>query len=232
MYRKVRRRARKIYGWLYKDTGTSKARTRVSASLLEEDAFDQILQDWRKQGYPFDHLVPSLATAQSASIGRPPGLALAELMGVILNNGVEAADGRRSSVLHFAPRHALSDRYVAGPRSAQAGDRPGDRQHGASRADRRGDAQGTGTRIRNAFLDCEKGAPLAVGGKTGTGDNRYDRCFYGPGGQLISSRVVDRTGTASCSSSASASSAPVTAYVAGAEAAELRVQQRHRRAAS
>lgn len=34
---------------------------------------------------------------------------------------------------------------------------------------------------------------LPVGGKTGTGDNRFDR--FGVGGRLISQRVVDRTAT-------------------------------------
>jgi hypothetical protein len=34
---------------------------------------------------------------------------------------------------------------------------------------------------------------LPIGGKTGTGDNRYDR--FGRGGRLISQRVVDRTAT-------------------------------------
>ncbi|MBV8454111.1 MAG: hypothetical protein JOZ29_17845 [Deltaproteobacteria bacterium] len=38
-----------------------------------------------------------------------------------------------------------------------------------------------------------KGALLAGGGKTGTGDNRFDR--FGAGGQLISQRVLDRTAT-------------------------------------
>jgi hypothetical protein len=34
---------------------------------------------------------------------------------------------------------------------------------------------------------------IPVGGKTGTGDHRYE--IYGPGGRLISSRVVNRTAT-------------------------------------
>jgi hypothetical protein len=34
---------------------------------------------------------------------------------------------------------------------------------------------------------------LPIGGKTGTGDNHYDE--YGPGGRVIESRVVSRSGT-------------------------------------
>ena len=37
------------------------------------------------------------------------------------------------------------------------------------------------------------GSSLPVGGKTGTGDNRFDR--FGSGGRLISQRIVDRTAT-------------------------------------
>ena len=37
------------------------------------------------------------------------------------------------------------------------------------------------------------GSSLPVGGKTGTGDNRFAR--FGSGGRLISQRVVDRTAT-------------------------------------
>ena len=36
-------------------------------------------------------------------------------------------------------------------------------------------------------------ASVEIGGKTGTGDHRYD--VYGKGGQMISSRVVNRTAT-------------------------------------
>jgi len=31
--------------------------------LLEQDAFDHILQDWQRQGYPFGHIVPSYGSA-------------------------------------------------------------------------------------------------------------------------------------------------------------------------
>ncbi|HAX91948.1 MAG TPA: hypothetical protein DCY07_07055, partial [Rhodospirillaceae bacterium] len=51
---------------------------------------------------------------------------------------------------------------------------------------------GTARRLRGAYVD-EEGKPLIIGGKTGTGDHRYDE--YGAGHRLISSRVVNRTGT-------------------------------------
>jgi membrane peptidoglycan carboxypeptidase len=52
--------------------------------------------------------------------------------------------------------------------------------------------EGTGTRARGVFFGPDKTA-LAIGGKTGTGDNRYES--FAAGGKLIESRVVDRTAT-------------------------------------
>jgi membrane peptidoglycan carboxypeptidase len=59
------------------------ARIRV---LLERNAFDDILHDRQRQGYPFGHLVPSFGSAIGSSGDRPD--ALADLMGIILNNGM------------------------------------------------------------------------------------------------------------------------------------------------
>ena len=53
--------------------------------LLEQDAFDHILQDWQREGYPFGHIVPSYGGAIGISGDRPD--ALADLIGIILNHG-------------------------------------------------------------------------------------------------------------------------------------------------
>ena len=53
-------------------------------------------------------------------------------------------------------------------------------------------ADGTATRLRGTYRAAD-GSLLPVGGKTGTGDNRFGR--FGAGGSLISLRVVDRTAT-------------------------------------
>lgn len=50
-------------------------------------------------GYPFDHLVPSLATAIGSSGDRPA--ALSELVGIIQNDGVRLPT-LRIDTLHFA----------------------------------------------------------------------------------------------------------------------------------
>jgi cell division protein FtsI/penicillin-binding protein 2 len=53
-------------------------------------------------------------------------------------------------------------------------------------------ANGTARRL-NGTYKAPDGSPLVVGGKTGTGDNRFER--FARGGGMISSRVVDRTAT-------------------------------------
>ena len=175
-----------VYGWLFKSRSLHKQNRRIRI-LLEEDAFDRILQDWRRQGYPFGHLVPSYGSAIGSSGDRPD--ALADLMGLILNDGVRQpnVDLQR---LHFAadtpyetemtlepePQRVLAPQVARTVRQALMGVV----------------AEGTGTRLRGAYRSADGGL-LPVGGKTGTGDNRLDR--FGRGGRLISQRVVDRTAT-------------------------------------
>jgi hypothetical protein len=54
------------YGWLFKSRNMHKQNTRIPI-LLEEDAYDRILRDWRPQGYPFGHLVPPYGGAIGSS---------------------------------------------------------------------------------------------------------------------------------------------------------------------
>ena len=53
-------------------------------------------------------------------------------------------------------------------------------------------SDGTAKRARMAFVKSD-GTVLPVGGKTGTGDQRFD--VYGGGGRLIESRYVNRSAT-------------------------------------
>src|SRR5581483_3264965 len=50
---------------------------------------------------------------------------------------------------------------------------------------------GIGRRVHGG-LRLPDGRVLSIGGKTGTGDNRFDE--FGPSGSTIASRVVNRTG--------------------------------------
>jgi membrane peptidoglycan carboxypeptidase len=176
-----------VYGWLFKSKRPHKQDVRIRI-VTEEDAFAEILKDWRKQGYPFDHLVPSLATAIGSSGDRPE--ALSELMGIVLNDGVQlstldvgrlqfAAGTPYETDLSFKP---APPKRIFAPEVAAI----------ARRALGEVVTAGTATRLRGTYY-ADDGTPLALGGKTGTGDNRLDQ--FGPGQQLISSQAVDRTAT-------------------------------------
>jgi hypothetical protein len=53
-------------------------------------------------------------------------------------------------------------------------------------------SDGTAKRAKTAFVKSD-GSIIAVGGKTGTGDQRFD--VYAKGGRLIESRFVNRSAT-------------------------------------
>jgi len=55
-------------------------------TLLEAEAFKEIHRAWKRVGYPFGALTPSYATSIGASGDRPA--ALAELTGILLNDGI------------------------------------------------------------------------------------------------------------------------------------------------
>src|SRR5450830_232707 len=156
---------------------------------LELEAFLKIHAQWKKMGYPFDSLVPSYATTLGASADRPA--ALAEMMGIIVNGGVRKPTQKIDS-LHFAAgtpyetmvEHAKNDKFeqVISPEVART----------AADAIREVVALGTTKRVKSAFVGAD-GNVILVGGKTGTGDQRFD--VYGPGGRLIESRFVNRSAT-------------------------------------
>jgi membrane peptidoglycan carboxypeptidase len=177
-----------VYSWLFK-THHKHAQDKRIAGLIEVEAFLKIHAQWKKMGYPFDSLVPSYATTLGASADRPA--ALAELMGILVNGGVRKPVERIDS-MHFAagtPYETLVKRAPTGegervlsPLVARA----------TLDAIRGVVAEGTAKRAKNAFTMSD-GSVIAVGGKTGTGDQRFD--VFAPGGRLIESRYVNRTAT-------------------------------------
>ncbi len=173
--------------WLFSPRARS-AQDRRIRILLEADAFERIRAAWARLGYPFGSLVPSYATAIGSSADRPA--ALAELVGIIVNGGMRY-ETVRIERLHFArgtPYETIFARDTW----------PGERVLPAEVADvvRRAlldvVAQGTARRAASAFR-LEDGSVIPVGGKTGTGDNRFET--FGRGGRLIESRVMNRTAT-------------------------------------
>lgn len=176
-----------VYAWLFntRHKGAQDARIR---NLLEVEAFAEIHRAWRRLGYPFESLTPSYATALGASGDRPA--ALAELMGIIVNHGMRLPATRVAS-LKFA-RATPYETHLAHQRTEAQRVMP------AEVADvvRRGligvVEEGTAKRLKGALVRRD-GSVIPIGGKTGTGDHRFDT--YGRGGQLVSSRVVNRTAT-------------------------------------
>lgn len=155
-----------VYGWLFQ-TRAKEARDSRIYTMLEVEAFLEIHRRWSRLGYPFPSLVPSLATALGSSGDRPA--ALAELMGIIANDG-QRWSTRRIDAVRFAEgtpyetafaQQAGSSEQVMPPEVARA------LKGALSEVVERGTAR----RLSGAFADGQGGV-LAVGGKTGTGDNR------------------------------------------------------------
>jgi membrane peptidoglycan carboxypeptidase len=177
-----------VYSWLFK-THRKHAQDKRIAGLIEVEAFLKIHAQWKKMGYPFDSLVPSYATTLGASADRP--IALAELMGIIVNGGVRKPTQRIDS-LHFA-KDTPYETLVKGGQSAkgeqvlnpQVARAVANAIHGVA-------MEGTAKRVRQAFYK-QDGSVIAMGGKTGTGDQRFD--VYGAGHRLIESRYVNRSAT-------------------------------------
>jgi membrane peptidoglycan carboxypeptidase len=176
-----------VYQWLFKSKAKAAQDSRIR-TLLEMEAFTEIHKHWKRLGYPFGSLVPSYATAIGVSGDRPA--ALAELMGIILNGGVRLPTARIEE-LHFA---ADTPYETVMRRAAEQPERVMKPEVAATLKRALTDVveNGTARRVRGAFTQRDK-TPFAVGGKTGTGDNRIE--VFGAGGQLVRSRAVSRTAT-------------------------------------
>jgi membrane peptidoglycan carboxypeptidase len=176
-----------VYSWLFKSRHKGARDSRIR-TMLEIEAFLDIHQRWQQVGYPFDHLVPSLATAIGSSGDRPA--ALAELIGTILNDGVRMPTLRIDS-LHFAAHTPYETQLVNDP---DVGKRvmPSEVATAMREALSQVVDAGTAKRVSGSFKLAD-GSPLAMGGKTGTGDNRIEA--VGSGGRILSSKSLNRTAT-------------------------------------
>ena len=174
-----------VYRWLF-HTRHSHAQDKRIETLLERDAFQKIHHDWQQLGYPFDSLVPSYATSIGVSGDTPQ--ALAGLAGILVNDGMrypavsveqfQFASGTPYETI-LAARHT-SGQQVLSPLIAKL-----------VRREMIGVVEnGTGRRVSGGFT-LPGGVVLPIGGKTGTGDNRFHA--YGHYGQLAATRVVNRT---------------------------------------
>ncbi|MBB6254680.1 transglycosylase domain-containing protein [Nitrospirillum iridis] len=176
------------YQWLFTTRYKHAQDTRIGI-VLEEEAFARIHADWKRLGYPFESLVPSYATSIGSSGDRPG--ALADLMGIIVNDGVRLPTARITR-LHFGSGTPYDT--VVGVDDRLKGERVLSHDLVTVVKAHLLDVvqNGTAQRAKGAFVDAA-GNALPLGGKTGTGDQRFDR--FGPGGVLLESRVVNRTAT-------------------------------------
>jgi membrane peptidoglycan carboxypeptidase len=176
-----------VYSWLFKSRHKGARDSRIR-TMLEIEAFLDIHQRWQKVGYPFDHLVPSLATAIGSSGDRPA--ALGELIGTILNDGVRMPT-LRIDTLHFAANTPYETKLINDP---DVGKRVMPSEVAAAMREALSQVvdAGTAKRVSGSFVSPD-GKPLAMGGKTGTGDNRIEA--IGSGGRILSSKSINRTAT-------------------------------------
>ncbi len=173
------------YRWLFQ-TRNSRAQARRLNVRIERDAFERMTPYWRRLGFPFSQLVPSYATSIGSSGDRPA--ALAELVGIILNDGI------------LKPPISISElRFARGTpyETAMAPDESlGERvmEVEVARALRKlmsgVVAEGTGMPVSGVFYRGD-GRLAPIGGKTGTGDNR--RKTFNRWGELRTSHAVNRT---------------------------------------
>lgn len=182
-----REQRQEVYEWLFKTHNKKTQESRIH-QMLELEAFQEIAVAWRRLGYPFEALTPSYATALGASGDRPASLA--ELMGIIVNKGM-LMPVRKLQSMEFAKGTPYETHFVHLP---AAGKRvlPEEVTDVVRRSLIDVVQGGTGVRLRNGFGQKD-GSFIEIGGKTGTGDQRFET--YAPGGNLIESRAVNRSAT-------------------------------------
>jgi membrane peptidoglycan carboxypeptidase len=155
---------------------------------IEKEAFSRMTPYWQRLGFPFKTLVPSYATAIGSSSDRP--IALAELVGILVNDGVRRPSSSLTKI-HFAggtpyetllePNPAKGERVLL-PEIARTV-----RQAMATVVE-----QGTARRLNGAFK-LSTGEIVTAGGKTGSGDNRFET--FNRAGGVLTSRATNRTAT-------------------------------------
>ena len=155
---------------------------------MEKEAFNRMAPYWQRLGFPFKSLVPTYATAIGSSSDRP--VALAELVGILVNDGVRRPLSSLTKI-HFAggtPYETLVQPTPPKGERVMAVE--------VARSARRAMAtvveQGTARRLNGVFK-LSNGRIVTAGGKTGSGDNRFET--FNRAGNVISSRATNRTAT-------------------------------------
>jgi membrane peptidoglycan carboxypeptidase len=177
-----------VYEWLFKTPSVRAQDIRIR-TLMEMESFEEIHKQWKKLGYPFNSMVPSLASSIGSSGDRP--VALAELVGIILNDGKKLPLVRLNE-LHLAAGTPYETKLVRQDQGTHEQVLKPEVARALKRAMANVVESGTARRVYKTYTRSD-GKAYVIGGKTGTGDHRHET--YGPGGHVISSRVVNRTAT-------------------------------------
>ena len=176
--------------WLFKSSFQTAQNLRIM-TMLEKKAFSEIHRNWKSLGYPFESLVPSLATTIGSSADRPSSLA--ELMGIILNEGV-CKPSLSIQSLHFAQSTPYETHFIKSPSSGEKV-MPPEVARVLKIVTENVVERGTAQRIKNTFVNPD-GTPLEIGGKTGTGDNRFETFRRSADEiEVTSSKILSRTST-------------------------------------
>jgi membrane peptidoglycan carboxypeptidase len=183
----VVRMAPDIYKWLEKSNNEN-LKSRHVFTMLEQDAFDVIHDNWAEKGFPFRRLIPSFATSIGVS-GDTPN-ALATLMGIVVNGGKAMPNAEFTNItlgkdtpyeknFVFAPENEIQvmDANIAAIVKENLENIV---------------QNGTARRTKNAIV-FSNGVKWAIGGKTGTGDNRIET--HDRYGNVTLSTVRNRTAT-------------------------------------
>ena len=176
---------KEVYAWLFKPRKKAAQDQRIRI-IAEEDAFDELHTAWQRQGYPFSSLVPSLATALGTSADRPS--ALAELMGIVVNDGVRLPTLRIERLI-FAEGTPYETHFAAAAGQAQRVFQP---EVAATLREALESvvANGTAQAVSGVYARVAD-EPLSIGAKTGTGDELSER--FGPGTAEGGEKEVSRS---------------------------------------
>jgi membrane peptidoglycan carboxypeptidase len=155
---------------------------------IERDAFVRLTPYWQNLGFPFKTLVPSYASSIGSSGDRP--VALAELVGILVNDGVRRPSTSLTKI-HFAPGTPYETVLERRPEKGEVV-LPLEVARAARNAMAEVVAHGTARRLHGVFKYPD-GKPFTVGGKTGSGDNRIQS--FNRQGAVIASRATNRTAT-------------------------------------
>lgn len=176
------------YLWLRQKAGSGR-QERDLWTMLEREAFQKhILPSWKKQGFPFDSMIPTLASALGSSGDRPA--ALADLMGAIHNDGI-LLPTQRIEGMTFGRSTPFETRFELAGQGARRAMRV-EVAHATQKAVRQVVEGGTARRLKGSLVKAN-GQEIPIAAKTGTGDNRLE--VYNAQGGLLRSEAKSRTAT-------------------------------------